>query len=286
MSDEAEIVIGSRTEHAAGGRRLRRRLLDHGYVELIDVCGSDQRVIEAARMSTDKGFLGWGGAPCPQCDAAGRLDPKDRLYRNQDMFVAARAECVCKGSGVTVGDEKLLRYLWEHRHTTPFEMGWLHIEVQAPLFVFREWHRHRTQSYSELSARYTQMPDLHYLPLIARCRPADTANRQAAGTAPYAGDDAAQAWIARARALQTEVYSHYTAGLALGISKEVARLNTPVARYSRMRAGGNLLNWLRFLGLRMAPDAQWEIRQYADAVGEIVAEHFPRTWALFEERPL
>jgi thymidylate synthase (FAD) len=70
------------------------------------------------------------------------------------------------------------------------------------------------------------------------------------------------------------------------VAKEVARLNTPVSRYSRMMACANLHNWLGFLRLRMAPDAQWEIRQYANAVGEIVKSLWPRTYALFEEHTL
>jgi thymidylate synthase (FAD) len=73
----------------------------------------------------------------------------------------------------------------------------------------------------------------------------------------------------------------YEAGIGAGIPKEIARLPVPVARYSRMRASANLRNWLAFLTLRQAPAAQWEIRQYADAVGQLVAERFPRTWELY-----
>ena len=68
-----------------------------------------------------------------------------------------------------------------------------------------------------------------------------------------------------------------------GVPKELARVHLPVGRYSRMRASAVLLNWLRFLALRMAPDAQWEIRQFANAVGGLIAEKFPRTWELFAE---
>ena len=85
---------------------MRTEVLDHGYVELVESWGSDERIVEAARMSTGKGFLGWG--------------PKE------------------DGSA---GDEKLLKFLWENKHATPFEMGGMVIEVQAPIFVFREWHR-------------------------------------------------------------------------------------------------------------------------------------------------
>jgi thymidylate synthase (FAD) len=100
----------------------RIELLDHGYVELIESWGSDERIIEAARMSTGKGFTGWGTPEKP-------------------------------------GDEKLLRFLWKNQHATPFEMAGMTIEVKAPIFVFREWHRHRTQSYNEMSARYVPLPD-------------------------------------------------------------------------------------------------------------------------------
>lgn len=72
--------------------------------------------------------------------------------------------------------------------------------------------------------------------------------------------------------------------LSLGLSKELARVNTPVSRYSRMRASANLRNWLAFLTLRMDSAARWEIRQYANAVGGFIAELFPRTWELFVER--
>jgi len=103
----------------------RIEILDHGYIQQVDAWGSDEAIIEAARMSTGKGFLGWGSAERP-------------------------------------GDEKLLRFLYENKHATPFEMAGLTIEVQAPIFVFREWHRHRTQSYNEMSARYAPLPDLNY----------------------------------------------------------------------------------------------------------------------------
>jgi thymidylate synthase (FAD) len=85
---------------------------------------------------------------------------------------------------------------------------------------------------------------------------------------------------------QREVYRYYDTLCTDGVAKEVARLNTPVSRYSKMRAKTDLRNWLGFLQLRLAPNAQWEIRQYAEAVAAIVAQLWPRTWALFEEHDL
>jgi len=106
-------------------------------------------------------------------------------------------------------------------------------------------------------------------------------NRQAQGLAPlneeYIGD-----WLFELQNAYDECQRVYERGLEAGIPKEIARLPVPVARYSKMRASANLRNWLAFLTLRMAPDAQWEIRQYANAVGDIVKENFPRTWELFE----
>ena len=181
------------------------------------------------------------------------------------------------------GDEKLLAYLYNNKHATPFEMAGLVIEVKAPIFVFREWHRHRTQSYNEMSARYIPLPDENYIPSVERLMMGGGTNKQAQGFGTVLTAEAAESF----RANIAESYQHaqevYEVGLAYGVPKELARLPVPVARYSRMRASANLRNWLGFLTLRMDPAAQWEIRQYANAVGELVAQHFPRTWGLFSK---
>lgn len=221
-------------------------VLENGYVQLIESWGSDERIIEAARMSTQQGFKGWGP-----------------------------------------GDEKLLRYLWTHKHATPFEMAGFTIEVKAPIFVFREWHRHRTQSYNEMSARYTPLPHDDYIPTISRivdgaAQAGKNKQASAAGKQTISAEKA-EKWLVELRSLLRQAQLVYELGLEMGVPKEVARLPCPVARYSKMRASANLRNWLQFLTLRMDTAAQWEIRQYANAVGEIVAELFPRTWELFAE---
>lgn len=155
------------------------------------------------------------------------------------------------------------------------------IEVQAPLFVFREWHRHRTQSYNEMSARYTQMPDIHYAPTLDRIKGQSKTNKQ--GSEGDVSEDVKKEFLLRIRAEQAMIYDTYKWAIRNGISREIARINTPVSRYSRMVASANLLNWLRFLGLRMSEGAQWEIHEYANAVAEIVNVKFPRTYNLFME---
>lgn len=217
-------------------------VLDNGYVKYIDSMGSDENIIEAARMSTGRGFEGWEK------------------------------------------DFSLLDFLWSHKHATPFEMCELAIEVQAPIMVFREWHRHRTQSYNEFSARYSKMPDLHYLPKPERIQKQSSTNKQ--GSDGQVAKVIVDEIIHDLGMQQSEVYESYDRWIGAGVAKEVARLNTPVSRYSKMRAKTDLRNWLAFCNLRMRPNAQWEIRQYAETVGRIIKDLWPRTWKLFEEYDL
>ena len=245
------------------------KVLDHGYVREVENWGSEEGIIEAARMSTGRGFLGWDAGPCPVCASTA---------------LGIRSDCLpCGGVGKVTGDAKLLAFLYNNKHATPFEMAGLIIEVQAPIFVFREWHRHRTQSYNEMSARYIPLPDVNYVPTIERLLINSKTNKQAGVI-----KGAAVLTELTARKFQRELElmykmqeEFYQWSLDAGVPKELARIDLPVGRYSRMRASANLRNWLAFLTLRSAPAAQWEIRQFADAVGTIIAERFPRTWELF-----
>lgn len=269
------------------------KVLDHGYLKLVDWMGDDADIIRAARMSTQKDFEGWGNI-CKRCEA------------NFPDGIGSWTTCPHCGGEFRAGDEKLLRYLYENRHDTPFEMVELAVEVQAPIMVFREWHRHRTQAYSEMSARYTQMPNLHYLPSVERVVAASRKqrNRQASGAGQLTPNDrlrdmeaAMAAQVGRAPDYgeeqiaahvrymldqeQRRVYAFYEELLAMGVAPEIARIDTPVSRYSRMRAKTDLRNWLAFLTLRSDANAQWEIRQYSNALGYFVSKLFPRTWDLW-----
>lgn len=240
------------------------RVLDLGYVRMVEAWGAGDAgrntpigpepdyecgLVEAARQSTQGAFRGWLN-----------------------------------------GDEGLLRTLAMSTppHPSPFEFAGMTIEVQAPILVFREWHRHRTLSYNEMSARYAPLPDLYYLPdpaeVTARGIKAEKdRNRQAKGVAPFNSAYVAE-WLEDVQELYAQAESIYRAALENGIPKELARVTMPVGHYSRMRASGNLRNWLAFLVLRMDPNAQWEIRQYAVAVATHVARYFPRSWLLHCER--
>ena len=162
-------------------------------------------------------------------------------------------------------------------------MAGLTVEVQAPIFVVREWHRHRTQSYNELSGRYTALPDLFYIPSIERLMAGkqDTKNKQSSDngfTEEYA--KCYRGVIEYETKHSREAYEWL---LGEGVSRELARLVIPCNQYTRYRASANLRNWLGFLRLRMDSSAQWEIREYSKAVAKHIKELFPRTWQLFQE---
>ena len=167
---------------------------------------------------------------------------------------------------------------------TPFEMAGMVIEVQAPIFVFREWHRHRTQSYNEMSARYTPLPDVNYIPTIERLMINANGTNKQAGTVSGAHqltEHAAKEYQLWLTTHYKTVETMYQDALTAGIPKELARIHLPVGRYSRMRASANLRNWLAFLTLRNDPAAQWEIQQFAKVVAELVGQAFPRTYDLY-----
>jgi thymidylate synthase (FAD) len=258
-------------------------VLDHGYVKFIESWGSDERIIESARMSTDGAFRGWGSidiGPCTSllCDN-GKIEP----INPGDKYLTCP---VCNGTGrlTKPGDGRLLKYLYEHKHHTPFEMAGMTIEIQAPIFVFREWMRHRTQSYNELSARYTKLPDLYYIPTIERVMVNSNESNKQAGRikgAPPVTEENAEAFIINLKHKYELFKRDYELDLKNGVPKELARISMPVGYYSRMRASANLRNWLAFLTLRMDKTAQWEIRQYANLVGTLIEINYPRIWNLF-----
>lgn len=252
-------------------------VLDAGYIEVVDIWGSDEKIIEAARMSTDKGFQGWGR----RCVSCGFLESA------QDHEAGCEEASRTEGVRYREGDEKLLRYLWEHKHATPFEMAGMIVEVKAPIFVFREWHRHRTQSYNEMSARYIPLPDENYTPTVERLLINSNTNKQAGVVKGALGltEVAAETFQTLLKQSYMDAEGLYQNALQAGVPKELARLCLPVGRYSKMRASANLRNWLAFLTLRMDSAAQWEIRQFANAVGQMISESFPKTWELFVKKP-
>lgn len=217
-------------------------LLDHGYIRLVDHMGGDLSIVRAARVSYD---------------AAWRAGEDE-------------------GS-----DERLIRYLWRNGHTTPFEAVTVTFEVHAPIFVFRQWHRHRTWSFNELSARYRELPEEFYVPDPALIGVQSASNKQARNIGEhYEGRyEEAEAM----RQFCQSAFKAYRELLSYGWPRELARSVLPVATYSTMFATVNLLNLLKFLTLRTHEHAQHEIRVYADAMRDLAATVAPVALAAWSE---
>lgn len=238
---------------------MRFEVLDHGYVEFIESWGHGRPGIEKS-VEVEEGIY----------DLA--------IDQEAGIIEAARQSTQGSFRGWDQ-DAKLLKYLYDNKHATPFEFAGMVIEVQAPIFVFREWHRHRTQSYNEMSARYSPLPDLYYVPSTERLS-IGAGKQGGANTSTETDRIFFENDLIR---VYEEAETAYQNALRNGIPKELARLVMPVGHYSKMRASANLRNWLSFLTLRCDPAAQWEIRQYAEAVSQIISKIFPRTHALWAQ---
>lgn len=214
-------------------------VLDHGYVRLVDAMGNDLSIVRSARVSYDAEWR------------AGEDEGKDA---------------------------KLIDYLLRNNHTSPFESVVFTFEVKAPIFVFRQWHRHRTWSFNEVSARYTELPEECYVPLRQSITQQSTSNKQMRTDEENPHALAIQGKIAFAN---QAAFTTYHELLALGTPRELARLVLPVATYSHMFATVSLHNLFRFLQLRMHTHAQMEIRVYAETMLTLVESVVPVAAAAF-----
>lgn len=216
-------------------------VLDHGFIRLVDHMGSDLSIARNARVSYDAEWR------------AG------------------------EDSG---SDAKLINYLYSNGHNTPFEAVTFTFDVKAPIFVFRQWHRHRTQSFNELSARYRELPEEFYIPELNQITTQSTDNKQM-----RTNDINPEAERIRSgMTMQNKAAFHtYQKLLEIGCPRELARSVLPVATYSHMFATVNLHNLFRFLNERLHPHAQYEIRVYAEVMLELIRPIVPVAVAAFEK---
>lgn len=207
---------------------------DFGSVELISHMGDDLSIVRAARVS-------YGREP------GEKFDP--------------------------VKDAKLLKYLLRHNHWSPFEHATLTFRVELPIFVARQWMRHRSWSFNEVSARYTQLPPMFFMPDEWRVQ--STVNRQGSEgrLTDVASDEADMIALGAFEA----VAAAYQSLLALGVGREQARSVLPVGVFTQLYATASLRSVLHFLALRDEPHAQAEIRDYAREVRSLTADVFPHT---------
>jgi thymidylate synthase (FAD) len=234
-----------------GAARWQIRCLDHGFVALVD--------------------------------AMPRLVPVGQTA-DQAIVQAARVS-YGQGTKQVSEDRGLIRYLLRHRHTTPFEMVEFKFHIAMPIFIARQWIRHRTANVNEYSARYSILPDRFYTPTLDAVRKQSKSNRQGGEeTFTAAAKDAAQSqasltaqafleYLDRAEGL----YQDYLKLTEAGVSREMARMGLPVNVYTEWYWKCDLHNILRFLSLRMDAHAQLEIREFATAMYDLIAGIVPHT---------
>lgn len=199
-------------------------------------------------------------------------------YMGDDAAVVQAAR-VSYGSGTKSlrQDRALIGYLMRHGHSSPFEMCELKLHIKLPIFVARQWVRHRTASINEVSARYSVVEDEHYLPqALAR---QSLSSRQASGEPLEAAlDTSLREAMGESSRLCYELYRKL---LDKGVARESARCVLPVSFYTQWYWKTDLHNLLHFLELRLGPEAQPEIRQYAVQLSEVVKLWVPTTWEAF-----
>jgi thymidylate synthase (FAD) len=177
---------------------------------------------------------------------------------------------VSYGNGITTleKDRKLVKYLKDNRHMSPFEHITISFEVRCPLIIARHFMRYRTFSYNEVSARYTEVADLFYLPSSLRTQ--SKSNRQVSDET-----DALDHLLPIMEEQYRSAYSSYKKLIQEGVSKEQARLVLPQSMYTTFVMTGNLRNWLHFIGLRDERSAQYEIQLYAREIKRMIGKYCP-----------
>ena len=231
------------------------KVLDHGFIRVIDYMGTDASIVQAARVSYGK------------------------------------------GTKQTNQDRGLINYLMRHKHTTPFEMCDIKFHVKLPIFVARQWIRHRTSSVNEYSARYSILGNEFYLPEKQQLSSQSSVNKQG-----RADNNLPEEYVDKVLGIlksdSLQCYNHYVElmnenedGMVIdensyGIARELARMNLTLNYYTEWYWKINLHNLLHFVRLRADAHAQYEIRVYAQVMLDIIKKWVPFTFDAFEEYQL
>ncbi|MDF3413105.1 FAD-dependent thymidylate synthase [Sulfitobacter sp. M57] len=194
-----------------------------------------------------------------------------------------------KGTKSVQNDEGLIRYLMRHWHSTPFEMCEIKLHVKLPVFVARQWIRHRTANVNEYSARYSILDREFYIPAPEHVNAQSVVNNQGRGGV-LQGEEAARV-LEVLKSDSNRAYDHYESMIATdgpdgpqdGLARELARMNLPSNIYTQWYWKVDLHNLFHFLRLRADQHAQYEIRVYADAICKVVADWVPAAYAAFED---
>jgi thymidylate synthase (FAD) len=214
------------------------KVLNHGFVRLVDYMGGDARIVQSARVSY----------------GAGTKTVRD--------------------------DTRLINFLMRNDHSSPFEQVVFTFHIKMPIFVARQWVRHRTARMNEISGRYSVMSDEFYLPDRMPLQRTDNKQGSSEESLP---PDMSREFIDLMAEDQKKVYEHYQAMIDKGVSREIARINLPLSLYTEVYWQMDLRNLFHFLRLRLDGHAQYEIRCYAEVMAEMVKKVAPIAWSAFEE---
>lgn len=201
----------------------------------------------------------------------------DVMGSDKDICVAARVSYHEASTKKVSEDKGLIDHLLRHRHTSPFEMGEMKFEIKLPIFVERQWVRHRTCSMNEMSGRYSEMPEEYYQPEIETVRVQSKTNKQ--GRDESINEVDAKEFKRSAFARGADAFSSYRRALKDDVARELARIQLPLGTYTKKVWKMDLHNLFHFLKLRTDSHAQWEIQQYANEIGKFVEQAFPWSYA-------
>lgn len=229
--------------------------------------------------------------PIPVLDH-GFIRVVDYLGNDEAVVQAARVS-YGRGTRKTSEDAALIHYLMRHAHTTPFEMAEIKLHVKLPIFVARQWIRHRTASVNEYSARYSILDKEFYLPDLAQMATQSHSNRQ--GRGDVLNESQAQMLRSLLESDSTTAYEHYLQLLneddrgeplvdgRTGLAREISRIVLPLSYYTQWYWKIDLHNFMGFLKLRLDPHAQYEIRAYADVLLDVLRRWTPLSFEAFME---
>lgn len=205
----------------------------------------------------------------------------DSMGDDEAIVQAAR---VSYGSGTKSyrEDRGLIRYLMRNKHTSPFEMVEFKFHVKLPIFVARQWIRHRTANVNELSGRYSQMTDEFYLPDLSQIRLQSDNNKQGRSDI-HLDEETADNVLLRMHQSHRQSYDEYQSYLQDDLARELARINLPLSTYTEWYWKIDLHNLFHFLKLRLDAHAQYEIRVYAEAIASILRGIVPIAYEAFED---
>lgn len=265
-------------------RWVRFPVLDDGFVCLVDAMGDDSSVVQAARVSYGQDVREFG-------------DAYEEARKTTSSADEARETARQK---VRESNRNLIRYMMSGGyqmkcpHGTPFEMAEIKLLVRCPMDTWRQWIRHRTANVNEYSTRYSEAIDSQQKTPPDQWRLQSTTNKQGSTgflpeDGPPAGSDEADEPCGRVltnyeRDFHATARAVYKERIDAGVAREQARKDLPLSTYTEAYWKCDLRNVLHFLGLRMDSHAQWEIRQYANTIGEqIIKPLFPLCWEAFED---